>query len=91
MSVPDTLQYKIDHFKRHGRLVTEGMELFGPASWLAVQVGQLNWPERHDPIIDLRNVDGDAILARMRQAMAQAAQSMPTHEAYIQRHCAAGG
>ena len=90
MSVPDPLQYKIDHFKRHGRLVTEGMELFGPASWLAVQVGQLNWPERHDPIIDLRNVDGDAILARMRQAMAQAAQAMPTHEAYIQRHCAAG-
>ena len=89
MSVPEPLQYKIDHFKRYGRLVTEGMELFGPASWLAVQVGQLNWPERHDPIIDLRNVDGDAILARMRQAMVQAAEAMPTHEAYIQRHCAA--
>ena len=90
MRVPETLQYKIDHFKRYGRLVTEGMELFGPASWLAVQVGQLNWPERHDPIIDLRNVDGDAILARMRQAMVQAAQAMPSHEAFIQRHCAAG-
>ena len=89
MRVPEPLQYKIDHFKRYGRLVTEGMELFGPASWLAVQVGQLNWPERHDPIIDLRNVDGDAILARMRQAMVQAAEAMPTHEAYIQRHCAA--
>ena len=90
MPLPQPLQYKIDHFKRFGRLVTEGMELFGPASWLAVQVGQLNWPERHDPIIDLRNIDGDAILARMRQAMVQAAEAMPTHEAYIQRHCAAG-
>jgi len=89
MPVPDTLQYKIDHFKRYGRLVTEGMELFGPASWLAVQVGQLNWPQRHDPIIDLRNVDGEAVLARMRQAMVQAAEAMPSHEAYIQRHCAA--
>ena len=89
MRVPEPLQYKIDHFKRYGRLVTEGMELFGPASWLAVQVGQLNWPERHDPIIDLRNVDGDAILARMRQAMVQAAEAMPTHETYIQGHCAA--
>ena len=89
MRIPDTLQYKIDHFKRYGRLVTEGMELFGPASWLAVQVGQQNWPVRHDPIIDLRNVDGDAILARMRQAMVQAAEAMPTHEAFIRGYCGA--
>jgi tryptophan halogenase len=89
MPIPDTLRHKIDHFKRFGRLVTEGMELFGPASWLAVQVGQLNWPERHDPLIDLRQVDGEAILQRMRQAMAQAAEAMPTHEAYIRNHCAA--
>jgi len=52
-------------------------------------VGQLNWPERHDPLIDLRQVDGEAILQRMRQAMAQAAEAMPTHEAYIRNHCAA--
>jgi tryptophan halogenase len=90
MPIPDTLRYKIEHFRRFGRLVTEGMELFGPASWLAVQVGQLNWPERHDPLIDLRNIDGEAILQRMRQAMAQAAEAMPTHEAYIRAHCAAG-
>ena len=91
MSIPETLQYKIEHFRRHGRLVTEGMELFGQASWLAVHVGQLNLPERHDPIIDLRDVDGDAILARMRQAMAQAAEAMPGHQTYIERHCAARG
>ena len=89
MSIPDTLQYKIDHFRRHGRLVSEGNDLFGPASWLAVHIGQHNWPQKHDPLIDLRQVDGDAILARMRQAMAQAAEAMPTHEGYIRTHCAA--
>ena len=60
-----------------------------PASWLAVHIGQHNWPQKHDPLIDLRQVDGDAILARMRQAMAQAAEAMPAHETYIRTHCAA--
>lgn len=49
MEIPHTLQYKIDHFLRYGRLVTEGMEPFGNQCWLAVHIGQLNWPERHDP------------------------------------------
>jgi tryptophan 7-halogenase len=90
MAIPSTLQYKIDHFKRYGRLVTEGMELFGNQSWLAVHIGQLNIPERHDPLIDLRSVDGDAMIERQRRAMAQAAEAMPTHAEFIRQHCAAG-
>jgi tryptophan halogenase len=89
MDIPETLHYKIEHFRRYGRLVTEGMELFGNASWLAVHIGQLNWPERHDPLIDLRPIDGDAMLERQRLAMARAAEAMPSHEAYIRAHCAA--
>jgi tryptophan 7-halogenase len=89
MSIPETLQHKIDHFRKFGRLVSEGNDLFGPASWLAVHVGQLNWPQRHDPLVDLRGVDGDAVLARMHAAMVQTAEAMPAHAAYIQRHCAA--
>ena len=91
MAIPDTLRYKIEHFRRYGRLVTEGMDLFGPASWLAVHVGQLNMPERHDPLVDLRGgmPEADAMLERQRQAMVQAAEAMPTHAAFIGRHCAA--
>ena len=89
MAVPAALQYKIDHFKRFGRLVTEGMELFGNQSWLAVHLGQLNWPERHDPLVDLREGDSQDMLERQRQAMVQAANGMPTHAAFIARHCAA--
>lgn len=65
------------------------MELFGNASWLAVHIGQLNWPERHDPLIDLRGIDGDAILAQQRQVMIRAAQAVPTHTEFIQRFCPA--
>lgn len=87
MAIPDSLQHKIDHFRSRGRLVSDGPELFGPASWLAVHVGQLNLPERHDALVDLRPVDGDGVLSRIHAAMVQAAQAMPRHEEFIRKHC----
>jgi tryptophan halogenase len=89
MSIPETLQHKIDHFKRYGRLVSEGMELFGNASWLSVHIGQLNFPEKSDPLVDLRDVNGDAILAQLHKSMVESAKAMPSHGAFIQRYCAA--
>ena len=90
MEVPETLQYRIDHFRRYGRLVSPGLELFQNASWLAVHVGQLNWPERYDPLADERShVDAAAILEGIRRAAVEAAEAMPGHAAFIQRHCRA--
>ena len=89
MPIPDTLQYKIDHFKRFGRLIPGDMDLFGNASWLAVHMGQMNWPERNDPLIDYRDANGTEYLEKLRLAMAHAAQGLPTHRAYIERHCQA--
>jgi tryptophan halogenase len=90
MEVPEPLQYKIDHFRRHGRLVATGLELFQNPSWLAVHIGQLNWPERYDPLADERpDVDSAAILAGIRRVAAEAAAAMPSHQAYIDRHCKA--
>ncbi|MFL6845116.1 MAG: tryptophan halogenase family protein [Allosphingosinicella sp.] len=90
MEVPEPLQYKIDHFRRHGRLVATGLELFQNPSWLAVHIGQLNWPERYDPLVDERpNVDAAAILAGIRRVAAEAAQAMPGHAAFIDLYCKA--
>lgn len=90
MKVPEPLQYKIDHFRRYGRLVATGPELFQNPSWLAVHIGQFNWPERYDPLVDeRREVDADNILAGIRRVAAEAAEAMPTHQAYIDRHCKA--
>lgn len=89
MAIPDTLQYKIEHFRRFGRLVTQGMELFGNASWLAVHIGQQNQPERYDPLLDLRGAGGAEMLEQQRQAMVRAAHAMPTHAAYLRKLCAA--
>ena len=89
MSIPETLQFKIDHFRRYGRLIARDLDLFGPASWTAVHIGQLNIPERPDPLIEFRTVNGAQYLGKLRSAMQAAAKTMPTHQAYIDLHCKA--
>jgi tryptophan halogenase len=89
MDIPDTLQFKIDHFRKYGRHVAREMDLFGPPSWLAVHIGQLNIPEQAEPMAELRDVDARDWLAKLRAAMAAAAQTQPTHREFINQHCKA--
>ncbi len=90
MSIPETLTYKLEHFRAYGRIVSTGIELFQNPSWLAVFIGQLVWPERYDPLTDQRpHVESERALASLRRVMAEAADAMPTHRDYIDRHCRA--
>jgi len=89
MSVPDTVTWKIEHFRRYGRLVQRDADLFGPPSWLAVHIGQGNLPQGTDPLLPLRGADHADYLRKLEGALARAAESMPSHADYIARHCAA--
>jgi tryptophan halogenase len=89
MSIPDSLEYKIDHFHHYGRILPGDLDIFGPTSWLAVHIGQMNWPVRNDPLLGYRNFSGTAYLEQLRRSLESAAQGMPTHPAYIERHCKA--
>ena len=90
MSIPDSLQYKFEHFRARGRLVSTSIELFQNPSWLAVFVGQLIQPKGYEPIVDQRtNVDATRYLAGLRRAIAETAAAMPTHQQYIDAHCRA--
>ena len=90
MDIPETLRYKMAHFRSSGRMVADQLELFQNPSWLAVYVGQGLIPERYDALVDERpHVDAPARLAGLRRVMEEAAQAMPDHAEYIRRHCAA--
>ncbi|NBC37121.1 FAD-dependent oxidoreductase [Novosphingobium sp. FSY-8] len=89
MEVPDSLQLKLDHFRRHGRLIAREMDLFGPPSWLSVHIGQNNFPEGLDPLIDYRGIDARPWLAQLRAAMVAEAHKAPTHQQFIDQHCKA--
>ncbi|MBB6094871.1 tryptophan halogenase [Povalibacter uvarum] len=90
MSIPDTLRYKMDHFRAYGRFVSEGYELFRESNWLAVYIGQHVFPRRYDPLVDQRNVDEmRQQLAAIRSVIGAAADSLPTHPEFIERNCRA--
>jgi tryptophan 7-halogenase len=90
MDIPATLQRKIDLFRSGGRFFREDDELFVDTNWIAVFLGQNIWPRAYDPVVD--SVDIVAVkqsLERMRTLMRTTAEAMPTHRAFIERHCAA--
>ncbi len=91
MNIPDTLQWKMDHFRRNGRLMALEMDLFAPPSWLAVHIGQFNIPESTDPLIDHRGLDAREWMGKLRAAMEAAAEQQPTHQQFIDKHCKATG
>ena len=83
MDVPETLALKMEHFRRNGRLIAREMDLFAPPSWLAVHIGQHNYPQGLDPLIEHRGIDARDYLAKLRTGMAAEAARLPSHEAYI--------
>jgi tryptophan 7-halogenase len=89
MSIPDSLGEKIEHFRSYGRLVARELDLFGAPSWLAVHIGQFNWPEAPDPLLTYQSEIGRDHLRRLASAIERAADTMPTHRQYLDRLLAA--
>ncbi len=88
MEVPETLAFKIDHFRRSGRHIPREMDLFAPPSWHALHIGQFNLPEGTDPLANYRP-SGREWLGKLRNAMATEAARQPSHQAFIDQHCKA--
>jgi tryptophan halogenase len=90
MPIPDSLQYKIDHFRTHGMLVADGQELFANPSWIAVYLGQGITPRQAPALSRMRpGVPVAERMAQIAQAMEAAVAAMPEHGEFIARHCPA--
>ena len=87
MSVPDSLQQKIELFEEAGRVFRFEDELFGRVSWVAVMLGQGVRPKRLDPIVAALPADDvRRSLGSMRHAIGAATDQMPPHEAFLDRY-----
>jgi tryptophan 7-halogenase len=86
MSVPDALTYKIEMFRRNGRVLREHNELFTETSWLAVMVGQGIEPGDYHPAADILP-DSETVerLAHIREVVAQTAAMMPMQSDYLKQ------
>ena len=90
MPVPERLSRAMRLFAETGRIVREPDDLFREASWLMVMHGQGIEPRGHSPMADALPEDQLAeFLANVRTLCAQAAGSLPSHEAFLARHAAA--
>jgi tryptophan 7-halogenase len=89
MPIPDTLSESIEHFRRHGRIVQREHDVFVKASWLAVQVGQLNLPEACDPPPRALATDSAQWLEKMRANLHAEVSRLPAHDEFILRNCRA--
>ena len=90
MDVPATLRFKMEMFRRTGRVPEPAYDLFHPPSWVAVLLGQGIVPESFDPMVEsVAPREASAILTGMRKTISETVLSMPAHQQFIDRHCLA--
>ncbi|USI74777.1 tryptophan halogenase family protein [Sphingomonas morindae] len=78
MTLPDSLAWRLDHFRETGRIVLASEELFRDASWFAILDGQGVRARDHSPMIEGESVAAlTARLAAVREATAAACARLP--------------
>ncbi|MDB6156813.1 MAG: tryptophan halogenase [Gammaproteobacteria bacterium] len=90
MSVPDSLQHKIEVFRSCGRVPLYSEESYQEPSWVSIFLGQHVYPKRYDPLVD--NIDTERLkrgLLHRRNSIRKLAEGLPTHRDFIARHGAA--
>jgi len=89
MTVPASLQHRIDLFRETGRVFRVPNELFAENSWIQVMLGQGIMPLLHHQSADLM---GDAELAHflgaIKSTVDKTVSQLPSHQQYVERYCA---
>lgn len=90
MDLPDKLASKLELWRTKGRLFRDGQELFGPASWVAVLLGQGLVPQEQDPrVMSVDPAMAAETLEKMHLSYRRMAEQMPIHAEFINKACAA--
>jgi tryptophan halogenase len=90
MSIPESLQHRIDLFRETGRVFKVANELFGENSWIQVMLGQGLEPEQYHPIVNMMSDEElRHFLEDIRRGIIKRVDQMPTHERFIDYYCRA--
>ena len=89
MSIPDTLNEKLELFKTRAEAKPRNGDLFSEVSWFAILYGQGIVPQGYHPLADAIPEDElNLKLARIRSAIKQRVDGLPSHAEFIDRCCA---
>jgi len=90
MTLPDTLQHKIDLFKATGQFARYQWESFFDPSWLYLYDGLGLMPDSYDPFADnFALEDLKSLTQNLRADVSSLAREAPLHADFIRTHCAA--
>jgi tryptophan halogenase len=90
MSVPDSLQQKIEQFQENGRIFRQNNEMFSDLSWFEVMYGQGIRPKSYHPLVDVFSEEElHNRLESIRNVVRKSADFMPSHQSFIDEHCKA--
>lgn len=88
MSIPETLQTKINLFKQQGYVQAYEIGLFLEPSWVAVYYGQGVIPDSYDiRANNFSNKDLKHYFAEIKTNMHKAVASMPSHAEALRKNC----
>ncbi len=80
MSIPESLQQRMELFRSRGRIFRQDTELFTDTSWFAVFIGQGIVPRGYDPLCDaLSDEESRRRVLQVRSVIANCAGAMPKH------------
>jgi tryptophan halogenase len=90
MSIPDSLQEKIDLFRLNGQIFREDDELFTETSWAAVMMGQGIAMQGHNAMAEtLEHAQTKAELDEIEKSIRFLVHHMPEHREFLQKYCPA--
>jgi tryptophan halogenase len=90
MSIPAQLQDNIRLFRDSGRFFRDAEEMFAATSWVQVMLGQRIMPQSYHPLVDqMPDKELAGFMASVGQVVASCVDAMPSHQAFIDRHCIA--
>ena len=90
MPIPESLAWRLEHFRNSGRVLRYPADLFAAPNWLAVLLGQEVWPENGDPLVTRHDPARlRAEMQEIRTTIQRLAQSAVPHQEFIARHCRA--
>ena len=84
MTVPDSLQEKMDLFRSTGKVFRDYEDLFTEVAWQQVMIGQGILPEDHHVIADaLSDAQLDDLMQSLKTLVQGTVKQMPSHEQFL--------
>jgi tryptophan halogenase len=90
MSIPDSLQQKLEIYQAYGRIERQADELFREESWVQMLVGQNMLPNGYDPFVDVKTQQElESFVNTTQTVIKNCLAKLPSHADFISQHCLA--